>query len=70
MAKASYPKDFNYQQAQEELNQLLDWFESGENDLAGALEKYQKAEQLLNYMESYLNDTEASLKIAIKNLKT
>jgi exodeoxyribonuclease VII small subunit len=70
MTKPKYPIDFNYQEAQEELNELLAWFENGSNELADALIKYKRAEELLGYMEAYLNDTEAALTVAIKNQKS
>lgn len=59
-------KEFDYIKAHAELNDLLDWFESGSTDLDVALTKYARAEALISQMESYLTDTEAQLKIHVQ----
>lgn len=59
-------KLFDYVAAQAELNDLLDWFESGNTDLDNAISKYKRAEELIAQIESYLSDIEAKLQITIQ----
>lgn len=59
-------KSFDYVAAQAELNELLDWFESGNTDLDKALVNYKRAEELIAQIEAYLSDTEAKLQISIQ----
>ena len=58
-------KSFDYVAAHAELNDLLDWFESGNTDLDKALVNYKRAEELIAQIEAYLLDTEAKLQIKI-----
>ena len=57
---------FDYVAAQAELNDLLDWFESGNTDLDKALINYKRAEELIAQIEAYLSNTEAKLQITIQ----
>lgn len=59
-------KPFDYVAAQAELNDLLDWFESGNTDLDKALINYKRAVDLISQIEAYLLDTEAKLQISIQ----
>lgn len=59
-------KPFDYVAAQAELNDLLDWFESGNTDLDNAISKYKRAEELIAQIESYLSDIETKLQITIQ----
>ena len=58
MTKAS---DFSYKQARTELSEILDWFESGEVDIEQALAKYDRADELLKAIDSYLSDAKAKI---------
>ncbi len=52
---------FNYKKARTELTEILDWFESGEVDIEQALVKYDRADELLKDIDSYLNDAKAKI---------
>lgn len=57
----------NYQQLSEELNQLIDWFESEAVNLDEAVEKYEQAMALLNQMEDHLKTAENKVrKISVR----
>lgn len=58
---------FDYAKAREELNEVLDWFESGEIDVEMAIKQHARAEELIKQIESYLKDVEKNLKINIRN---
>jgi len=58
-------KEFNYPAARQELNELLEWFESGAADLDKALANYKRAEELISQIESYLGDIEKKLHINV-----
>lgn len=58
-------KDFNYQAARQELQDLLDWFESGSADIDKALVSYKRAEELITQLEAYLSDIDKKLQISI-----
>ena len=55
-------KNFNYQKTRAELDELLAWFESGEISVDKAIVQYQRAEELLKQLETYLSDTKAKIK--------
>ena len=55
-------KPRTYRQLQAELNQILDWFESGEVEIDQALAKYQQAMALIAEMEKYIKTAENQLK--------
>lgn len=55
------PTEFNYHEARTELSEILDWFESGEVDVEAALAKYDRADELLKQIDSYLNDAKAKI---------
>jgi len=57
----------SYQQLSEELNKLIDWFESQSVDLDEAVDKYEQAMELLKQMEGHLKSAENKVKkIAVK----
>lgn len=58
-------KDFNYQAARQELQELLDWFESGSADIDKALASYKRAEELITQLEAYLTDVDKKLQLSI-----
>lgn len=58
-------KDFDYAAARQELQQLLEWFESGSADLDKALANYKRAEELLSQIDTYLTDVDKKLQITI-----
>ncbi|HET9721659.1 MAG TPA: exodeoxyribonuclease VII small subunit [Candidatus Saccharimonadales bacterium] len=60
MAKPKTPK--SYKQMTQQLNQMVEWFESDEVDLDQAVGKYQEALRLLAEMEEYLKTTENKVK--------
>lgn len=60
MAKTKSNK--TYQQMTDELNGLIEWFESDQVDLDLAVDKYEQAMRLLKDMETYLQTTENKVK--------
>lgn len=59
-------KNFNYQKIKTELDEILAWFESSNISIDDALIKYKRAEELLEQLDSYLNDTKAKIDQIIK----
>lgn len=51
-----------YQQMSDEVNQLVDWFESSQFDLDEAVAKYEQAIKLVADMETYLKTAENKIK--------
>ena len=51
-----------YQQMADELNALIEWFESDKVNLDDAVEKYEQAMRLLKDMEGYLLAAENKVK--------
>ncbi|MBX4188687.1 exodeoxyribonuclease VII small subunit [Candidatus Saccharibacteria bacterium] len=65
MAKAK--PDKTYQQMTDELNKLVEWFESDSVNIDDAVTKYEQAMELLAKMDDYLKTAENKIKkIAIK----
>lgn len=65
MPNSKKPK--TYQQMADELNGLIDWFESDDVNLDDAVDKYEEAMMLLEQMENYLKSAENKVnKIAAK----
>jgi exodeoxyribonuclease VII small subunit len=65
MAKAK--PDKTYQQLTDELNQLVEWFESDSVNIDEAVNKYQQAMELLAQMDNHLKTAENKIKkIALK----
>ena len=60
MPKAKPSK--SYQQLNQELSEIIAWFESGDAQVDEALTKYQKATGLITEIKAYLNSTENTLK--------
>ena len=58
-------KKFDYNDARQELDEILAWFESSNPDLDKALLKYKRAEDLIKQIENYLKDIEKKLKITV-----
>ncbi len=56
MAKAKTSK--TYQQMSDELNGLIEWFESDQVSLDQAVEKYEQAMTLLKDMEDFLKSAQ------------
>lgn len=57
---------FNYKQAKQELNEILEWFERTDIDFEEADTKYKQAHKIIIDIEKYLKDKEQELKINIK----
>jgi exodeoxyribonuclease VII small subunit len=56
-----------YQQLSDELNKLIEWFESDQLNLDEAVDKYEQAMELLQKMEDHLKTAENKVKkIAVK----
>jgi len=56
-----------YQQLSDELNKLIDWFESESVNLDEAVDKYEQAMDILKRMEEHLQTAENQVKkIAVK----
>jgi exodeoxyribonuclease VII small subunit len=56
-----------YQQLSDELNRLIEWFESDQLNLDEAVDKYEQAMELLQKMENHLKTAENKVKkIAVK----
>ena len=51
----------SYQQLKAELEKTIAWFETSPSDLDEALRKYEKAQECLNELRSYLD--EVTLKV-------
>lgn len=67
MASTSKKEPKNYKQMSDELNKLIEWFESDELNLDEAVEKYEQAMELLQAMEEHLKNAENKIKkIAVK----
>jgi exodeoxyribonuclease VII small subunit len=65
MAKAKQEK--TYQQMADELNGLIEWFESDRVNLDEAVDKYEQAMRLLKEMENFLKAAENKVtKIALQ----
>jgi exodeoxyribonuclease VII small subunit len=61
------PQTKSYQQLSEELNKLIEWFESESVNLDEAVDKYEQAMVLLKQMEEHLKNAENKVKkIAVK----
>jgi exodeoxyribonuclease VII small subunit len=57
----------SYQQLSDELNKLIEWFESESVNLDEAVDKYEQAMALLKQMEEHLKNAENKVKkIAVK----
>jgi exodeoxyribonuclease VII small subunit len=54
--------DKNYQQLNEELTKLIDWFEDENVNLDEVADKYEQAVKLISQMEDYLKNTENKIK--------
>jgi exodeoxyribonuclease VII small subunit len=52
---------FDYLKAKNELNEILNWFESDDISLDEALTKYQNAEIIIKNIESYLKTTKLKI---------
>jgi exodeoxyribonuclease VII small subunit len=52
----------SYREMAEELDQIMQWFESGDLDIDEAVKKYEEATRLLNEMEKYLKTAENKIK--------
>ncbi len=52
----------NYRQLNEELSEIILWFESGEADVDEALAKYEKAQKIISEIEDYLKSAENQLR--------
>ena len=59
-------KEFDYKKSRAELDELLAWFENGDVSIDEAIAKYQRAEELLQELESYLSDTQAKIELLTK----
>jgi len=57
---------FNYKQAKQDLNEILEWFERPDIDFEEADLKYKHAHKIISDIDKYLNDKEQELKINIK----
>ncbi|HET7529278.1 MAG TPA: exodeoxyribonuclease VII small subunit [Candidatus Saccharimonadales bacterium] len=65
MAKAK--QTATYSQMADQLNSLVEWFESDQVNLDQAVGKYEEAMELLGRMEQFLKDAENKVKkIAVK----
>jgi exodeoxyribonuclease VII small subunit len=59
----------SYRQMSEQLQAILDWFETAEPDLEEALSKYEQATKLIADMEKYLKTSEIKIKKISAGLK-
>jgi exodeoxyribonuclease VII small subunit len=58
--------NFNYKQARQDLDKILEWFEDPNIDFEEADAKYQEAKKIISDIEKYLSKKEAELKVEIK----
>lgn len=54
----SGPARKNYRQLSQELDEIIDWFESGELNIDEAVPKYEAAMKLITELEKYLKTSE------------
>jgi exodeoxyribonuclease VII small subunit len=52
----------SYRQMATELDQIMQWFESGDIDIDEAINKYEEARKLIVEMEIYLKTAENKIK--------
>jgi exodeoxyribonuclease VII small subunit len=52
----------SYRQMATELDQIMQWFESGDIDIDEAINKYEEARKLIVEMEKYLKTAENKIK--------
>jgi exodeoxyribonuclease VII small subunit len=52
----------SYRQMASELDQIMQWFESGDIDIDEAINKYEEARKLIVEMEKYLKTAENKIK--------
>jgi exodeoxyribonuclease VII small subunit len=52
----------NYRDMSQKLQEIMDWFESGEIDIDESIKKYEEASSLLKEMEKYLKTAENKIK--------
>jgi exodeoxyribonuclease VII small subunit len=52
----------SYRQMASELDQIMQWFESGDIDIDEAINKYEVARKLIVEMEKYLKTAENKIK--------
>jgi len=60
----------SYKELSKELDEILEWFESGEHNIDEALPNYEAAMKLLQQLESYLEAAENKIKkinLSLKN---
>ena len=56
-------KKKNYNELQQELNEILQWFSNEEDfSLDVAVEKYQRGNEIINELTQYLADTKNKIK--------
>ena len=56
-------KKKNYNELQQELNEILQWFSNEEDfSLDVAVEKYQRGNEIINELTQYLADTKNTIK--------
>jgi len=60
MANAEKPK--SYREMSQQLEEIMEWFESGDIDIDEAIKKYEEATKLLDEMEKYLKTAENKIK--------
>ena len=63
MAKTSKSKSFNFAQAFENLNKIVDGLESGEVDLDQALKQYEEGLKLVQECKKQLTSVENKVKV-------
>ena len=57
---------FNYKQARQELDKILEWFEGQNIDFEEADAKYKEAKKIIAEIEKYLTNKESELNVEIK----
>ncbi len=58
-----------YSQLNDELDQIISWFESDKVDLDNAISKYQQAIELISQIEDHLKTAENKIKKISKDLQ-
>jgi exodeoxyribonuclease VII small subunit len=64
---ASSPK--SYQELNDSLKEIIDWFEDGDLTIDDALPKYEEAIAIIKEMEKYLDSAENKIKKIKSTLK-
>jgi len=58
--------NFDYSHKKQELEDLMQWFESDQVSIELSIKKYEEARKIINELEEYLSDKKKSIELIIK----